>query len=84
MTGGNTGVDVMVGPGREEGAAAAVDGARRAVGPDRAAAAGHRAAADNPGRRRPDDRKVLSGILFVLYTGIPGSSCRSSWASGPG
>ena len=24
-----------------------------------------------PGRRRLDDRKVLSGILFVLYTGIP-------------
>ena len=27
--------------------------------------------ADHPGRRRLDDRKVLSGILFVLYTGIP-------------
>ncbi len=27
--------------------------------------------ADPPGRRRLDDRKVLSGILFVLYTGIP-------------
>ncbi|MCX4410262.1 MULTISPECIES: IS5 family transposase [unclassified Streptomyces] len=26
---------------------------------------------DHPGRRRLDDRKVLSGILFVLYTGIP-------------
>src|SRR5437773_7043149 len=25
-----------------------------------------------PGRRRIDDRKVLSGILFVLQTGIPG------------
>ena len=24
-----------------------------------------------PGRRRIDDRKVLSGILFVLQTGIP-------------
>ncbi len=24
-----------------------------------------------PGRKRLDDRKVLSGILFVLYTGIP-------------
>ena len=24
-----------------------------------------------PGRKRPDDRKVLCGILFVLYTGIP-------------
>jgi hypothetical protein len=26
---------------------------------------------DHLGRRRLDDRKVLSGILFVLYTGIP-------------
>ena len=24
---------------------------------------------DHPGRKRLDDRKVLSGILFVLYTG---------------
>ena len=27
--------------------------------------------ADHPGRKRLDDRNVLSGILFVLYTGIP-------------
>lgn len=27
--------------------------------------------ADRPGRKRLDDRKVLSGILFVLYMGIP-------------
>ena len=27
--------------------------------------------ADHPGRKRLDNRKVLSGILFVLYTGIP-------------
>ena len=27
--------------------------------------------ADHPGRRRLDERKVLSGILFVLCTGIP-------------
>ena len=27
--------------------------------------------ADHLGRKRLDDRKVLSGILFVLYTGIP-------------
>lgn len=27
--------------------------------------------ADHPGRRRLDDRRVTSGILFVLYTGIP-------------
>jgi len=26
---------------------------------------------DHPGRRRLHDRKVLCGILFVLYTGIP-------------
>jgi transposase len=26
---------------------------------------------DHPGRRRLDDRKVLCGILFVLYTGVP-------------
>lgn len=25
----------------------------------------------HPGRKRLDDRKVLCGILFVLYTGIP-------------
>jgi transposase len=27
--------------------------------------------ADHSGRKRLDNRKVLSGILFVLYTGIP-------------
>jgi transposase len=26
---------------------------------------------DHPGRKRLDNRKVLSGILFVLYIGIP-------------
>jgi len=26
--------------------------------------------ADHPGRKRLDDRKVMCGILFVLYTGI--------------
>lgn len=26
---------------------------------------------DRPGRPRLDDRKALSGILFILYTGIP-------------
>ncbi|MGA6159120.1 transposase [Stenotrophomonas sp. NPDC087984] len=26
---------------------------------------------DHPGRKRLDDRRVLCGILFVLYTGIP-------------
>jgi hypothetical protein len=28
-----------------------------------------------------EDVEVLCGILFVLYTGIRGSSCRRSWAS---
>jgi transposase len=27
--------------------------------------------AEHPGRKRLDDRKVLCGVLFVLYTGIP-------------
>jgi transposase len=27
--------------------------------------------ADHPGRKRLDNRKVMSGILFVLYTSIP-------------
>jgi transposase len=27
--------------------------------------------ADHPGRKRLDDRTVLCGVLFVLYTGIP-------------
>jgi hypothetical protein len=32
--------------------------------------------ADHPGRKRLDDRKVLCGILFVLYTpAFGGSSC---------
>jgi transposase len=30
-----------------------------------------RAAPITPGRKRLDDRRVLSGILFVLYSGIP-------------
>ena len=38
---------------------------------DPAAAAGGPRRADHPGRKRLDDHKVLSGILFVLYTGIP-------------
>ena len=40
--------------------------------------------ADHPGRRRLDDRKVLCGILFVLYTASRGSSCPKSWGSGRG
>ena len=37
-----------------------------------------------PGRKRLDDRKVLSGILLSCTRGSRGSSCRRSWASGPG
>ena len=44
MTCGNSGVHVMVGPGHEEGAAAAVDRPGRPLGPDRAAATGRPAA----------------------------------------
>jgi transposase len=33
------------------------------------------------GRKRLDDRKVLCGILFVLYTGTAGSICPRNWAS---
>ena len=40
--------------------------------------------ADHPGRKRLDNRKVLSGILFVLRRGFRGSSCRRSWASARG
>ena len=29
-----------------------------------------RAVGDHPGRKRLDNRKVLSGILFVLYTAV--------------
>jgi Putative transposase of IS4/5 family (DUF4096) len=70
MTGGNTGDDVVVEAGRAKGTAAAVDRSDELwariepllpVVPRRA---------DHPGHRRLDDRKVLCGILFVLYTGI--------------
>jgi transposase len=33
-----------------------------------------------PGRKRLDDRKMLTGIVFVLQTGIRGSTCRRRWA----
>jgi transposase len=35
----------------------------------------------HPGRRRIDDRQVLSGILFVLKTGIAWHGCRRSSAT---
>jgi transposase len=37
-----------------------------------------------PGRKRIDDRKVLTGILFLLQTGIRGSTCRGRWAAARG
>ena len=40
--------------------------------------------ADHPGRRRLADRKVLSGILFVLYTGIPWEFLPQELGSGSG
>lgn len=40
--------------------------------------------ADHPGRKRLDDRKVLCGILFVLYTGIPWEFLPQELGSGSG
>jgi len=40
--------------------------------------------ADHPGRRRLDDRKVLYGILFMLYTGIPWEFLPQELGSGSG
>jgi transposase len=40
--------------------------------------------ADHPGRRRLDDRKVLCGILFVLYTGISWEFLPQELGSGSG
>ena len=37
-----------------------------------------------PGRKRLDDRKVLSGILFVLRTGIPWEYLPREMGSGSG
>jgi transposase len=39
---------------------------------------------DGPGRVPLDDRACRNGILFVLLTGIPGSTCPSSSATAPG
>jgi transposase len=38
----------------------------------------------HPGRRRADDRKVLTGILFVLQTGIPWEYLPQEMGSGSG
>jgi transposase len=35
----------------------------------------------NPGRKPIDDRRCLTGILFVLVTGIPGSAYPSRWGA---
>jgi transposase len=40
--------------------------------------------ADHPGRKRLDNRKVLCGILFVLYTGIPWEFLPPELRFGPG
>jgi transposase len=32
----------------------------------------------HPGRKRLPDRQALQGILFVLHTGSPGSTCQAS------
>ena len=37
-----------------------------------------------PGRRRIDERKVLTGILFVLQMGSRGSTYPRRWAVGRG
>ena len=36
-----------------------------------------------PGRKRIDDRQVLTGIVFVLQTGIP-CTCRRRWGAEAG
>ena len=36
------------------------------------------------GRPSLDNRRVLTGIVFVLKTGIPGSICRKSWGAARG
>ncbi len=37
-----------------------------------------------PGRKRLDDRMVLTGILFVLRTGIPWEYLPRRWAAARG
>lgn len=34
-----------------------------------------------PGRKPVEDRKALTGILFVLKTGSPGKTSPSKWAA---
>jgi transposase len=36
-----------------------------------------------PGRRPIDDRAALAGIVFVLKTGINGTSCPPAWSAAP-
>src|SRR5215813_6613282 len=71
MTGGNTGGCVTVVLACEEGSAATADrpdALWERIEPLLPAVPRR---ADHPGRRRLDDRKVLSEILVVRYTGIP-------------
>ena len=37
-----------------------------------------------PGRKPLDRRKALTGILYVLKTGIPWEDCRRRWAAAAG
>ena len=37
-----------------------------------------------PGRRPIDDRAALAGIVFVLKTASPGTSCPPHWSAAPG
>jgi transposase len=37
-----------------------------------------------PGRRPIDDRAALAGIVFVLTTGITGTSCPPAWSAARG
>ena len=38
----------------------------------------------NPGRKPLDDRKALTGILFVLKSGPPQADCPRRWAAALG
>ena len=71
MTGGNSGGHVLVERVVRKGQQPpwmVLDGLWERIKPLLAVVSRH---CDHPGRKRLEDRKVLSGILFVLYTGIP-------------
>lgn len=75
---------MVVDHGHEEGSATAVDRLRRAVGTYPAVATGPASTCRSPWAQRLDDRKVLCGILFVLYTGIPWEFLPQELAFGSG